>query len=64
MEGTLGQEKDFTVKTTGIEGVSYTHDREHYLQLGLEIAQEQLDCLIDDVKERAERKSKFSLVKK
>lgn len=54
IDGTLRQEDDFTVKTIGSDGVSYTHDRENYLQLGLDITYEEVMNLIDDVREAIE----------
>lgn len=64
IEGTLRQNNNFTVKTMGAEGISYTHDRENYLHLGMEIASDQLQELIEEIQERAEQKSKFTLLGK
>lgn len=63
LEGTLNKEKDFTVATTGADGTTYTYDREKYLELGMEIANEQLQFLIEDVAERTEKKSRFKIMK-
>lgn len=64
IEGTLNKQQDFRVQTTAAEGISYTFDRENYLQLGMEIVSEEIQFLIDDIQERAEKKSNLSLVKK
>ncbi len=64
MDGTLKKEKDFRVKTTGADGETYTYDRESYLELGLEIAQEQLYFLIEELEERINTKNRIKLVKK
>jgi hypothetical protein len=61
--GSLEQKEDYTVQTTAAEGTSYTHDRETYLQLGLEIAQEELGAIIHDVQERVDLKKKFTTIK-
>ncbi|RJR23624.1 hypothetical protein C4578_04080 [Candidatus Microgenomates bacterium] len=64
MDGTLKKEKDFRVKTTEADGETYTYDRESYLELGLEVAQEQLYFLIGELEERVETKSRIKLLKK
>jgi hypothetical protein len=61
--GTLDQRRDYTIKTTGADGDTYTYDRETYLQFGLEVAQEELGAIIDDVQERVERKKSFNTIK-
>jgi hypothetical protein len=54
IEGTLKQQDNFTIKTTSGLGVTYTHDRETYLQVALDIALEHVQFLIEDVMENHE----------
>lgn len=63
VEGTLNQENNFTVKTESCEGISYTHDRENYLSVGLDIALEQIYLLIDEIEERTIQNRKLKLIK-
>jgi hypothetical protein len=61
--GTLDQRRDYTIKTSGADGDTYTYDRETYLQFGLEVAQEELGAILDDIQERVDRKKSFNTVK-
>ena len=54
---TLQKKDNFTVKTTSSKGVTYTHDRESYLQFGLEVAYDELQAVIEDIEERLEKKA-------
>lgn len=63
VEGTLRQKRNFTVKTESSEGITYTHDREHYLHAGLEVTFEEIQSLIEDIEDRKEKKKNFRLVK-
>ena len=60
---TLQQKDNFTVKTTSSKGVTYSHDRESYLQFGLEVAYDELQAVIEDIEERLEKKSRFKVMK-
>lgn len=63
LDGTLNKKNDFTVTSRSEEGITYTHDRESYLQLGMEVATEQLQFLIEDIQERVEKKNRFKIIK-
>lgn len=63
VDGTLRQKRNFTVKTESSRGVSYTHDRENFLQVGLEVTLEEVESLIEDIEDRNEKRRHFRLVK-
>ncbi|MCM3800058.1 hypothetical protein M4A92_15795 [Caldibacillus thermoamylovorans] len=63
IDGTLKQKENYTIETTSDKGLTYTHDRENYLQLGLEVVSEELQWVIEEIEERAEKKSRFKVIK-
>lgn len=63
VEVTLNQQDNFTVKTKGPAGITCTHDRENYLQFGLEAVFNELQDLLENIQYRAERKTTLKTIK-
>lgn len=63
VDGTLRQKRNFTIETESSKGITYTHDRENYLHVGLEVTLEEIQSLIEEIEDRNETRKRFKLVK-